>query len=70
MALLATLYIDRIFLIPSMQELKYNLIAWMVFGPYMLSLFFIWSLSKGHRYEIISKEENNALDDTKEILNE
>ena len=70
MSLPAVVYIVGIFLIPSMQSLKSDLIAWMFFGLYMLITFFIWGLSKGHRYETISKDKNDNLDDTKEILKE
>ena len=70
MSLLAVLYIGGIFLVPSMQALRFDLIAWMCFGVYMLILFFIRGLSQGQRYENLSKEENDRLDDTKEILKE
>ena len=70
MSILAVFYIIGIFMIPSMQILKSDLIAWMFFGLYVLILFFIWGLSKGHRYEKISKDENDVLDDTKEVLKE
>ena len=70
MSFLAAFYIIGIFLIPFMQTLKSDLIAWMFFGLYVFILFFIWGLSKGHRYESIPKEENDRLDDTKDILKE
>ena len=70
MTLLAAVYIVGIFFVPSMQPLKSDLIAWMVFGVYLLILFFIMGLSRGHRYEAPSQEENALLNDTKDILKE
>ena len=70
MSVFATLYIVGIFFLPSMQALKTDILAWMFFFLYILILLFIRGLSKEHRYEMLSKDENDILDETKEILKE
>lgn len=70
MFVFAILYIISIFMIPLMQSLQSDLIAWMFFGLYLLILFFIRGLSKDQRYESLSKEENDRLNDTKDVLKE
>lgn len=70
MFVFAILYIISIFMIPLMQSLQSDLIAWMFFGLYLLIMFFIRGLSKDQRYESLSKEENDRLNDTKDVLKE
>ena len=70
MFLLAIFYILGILFIPWMAPLKYDIFAWIFFGIYLLILVFIRGLTKGHRYETMSEQENANMKETQEILKE
>ncbi len=58
MLLVAFLYILGIFVFPFMEHLKYNWIAWVVLGIYLLNLIFLWAIdAKKKNIEEVDREE-------------
>ena len=52
------IYLICVFLIPSMEKLRYNFVAWLIFGIYSIYIVFIWAAFGGKRRKCHKKEED------------
>ena len=57
LSFVALLYILGICFVPFVKPLKYNWIAWLVFGIYLLNLVFLWAIDGKQTTIMDDKEE-------------